>query len=102
MPGTVLVEDGAFEELDDRCCFGGWLCGCCKDCNSVAGLFLFLLLIVFRLCASIIALGIALLQRLDVICISAILIYTLYLKKNHLQIIRNCLLDIFGKKKVDL
>ena len=86
MPGTVLVEDGAFEELDDRCCFGGWLCGCCKDCNSVAGLFfLFLLFTVFRLCASVIVLVVALVQRLGVICISLILIYTLYLKKTWMK-----------------
>ena len=64
--------------------FWWWLYSCRKDCNSVAGLlFLFLLLIVFRMCASVMALVIALLQRLGVICISVILIYiSLYQKKN--------------------
>ena len=41
MTGTVLLEGAAFEELDQVVSWW-WLCGCCKDCNSVAGLFFFI------------------------------------------------------------
>ena len=59
-----------------------WLCCCCKDWNSVAGLFFSFFLFYFFGCVHPSGLlGLALLQRLDVIDTFAILIYILYLKK---------------------
>ena len=88
-----LLEGVAIGEIGHQVLSWRWLCCCCKDCNSVEGFFL--LLVAFRLCASVIPLIIALLQRLEVIDISAISIYTLYLKNLGLP------LSVWRLKQVD-
>jgi hypothetical protein len=75
LEGVAIGEDGLLV-------LSWWCLYCCYKIQIVvAGLLFYVILLLFWLCASVMLLGLVLLQRQGVIGIFAVLIYTPYKKK---------------------